>query len=342
MTSIADVTQLESMLSGPTDAVIESLGRLDGDMVVAGVGGKMGPTLARMVRRAWDASGHRGRVYGVSRFSDRGLPERLRAHGVEPIEADLLDPGQVALLPNAANVVAMTGQKFGTSRGQAAETWAVNVVSAALLGHRYRSSKIVAFSTGNVYPLVPVDLKGSRETDRTGPIGEYAMTALGRERIYESISTKYQTKIAIIRLNYASEPRYGVLVDLARKVMNGEVIDLTMGHVNTIWQGDANALALRAFDHVASPPEVFNLTGPDVLSVREIAERLGRHLGKAPLFRGNEAPDALLNNPGKAFAVLGRPRVTWEEMTAWVAEWLARGGPLLDKPTKFDVRDGRF
>jgi nucleoside-diphosphate-sugar epimerase len=340
--SIADVDQLEDLLSTPTEGVVETLSRLEGDMVVLGVGGKMGPTLARMVRRAWDVSGHRGRVFGVSRFSDRDLPERLKTHGIEPIAADLLGPAQVAGLPDAANVIAMTGQKFGTARGQAALTWAVNVMTPVLMGHRYRASKIVAFSTGNVYPFVPTSGTGSRETDSLGPVGEYAMTALGRERFYEHLSAVHQTSVALIRLNYASEPRYGVLVDTALKVLAGEPIDLTMGHVNTIWQGDANALALRAFDHVESPPEVFNLTGPDVLSVRVLAEEFGRHFGKAPTFQRTEAPDALLSDASKAFAMLGRPQVEVGQMIAWVADWLTRGQPVLDKPTKFDVRDGRF
>jgi nucleoside-diphosphate-sugar epimerase len=340
--TIRDLDHLEDLLSEPTEGVVAALSRCEGDLIVLGVGGKMGPSLARMARRALDASASRSRVLGVSRFTNAELPDWLRTHGIEPIACDLLDPDQARSLPEAAYVVAMSGQKFGTSSGQAALTWATNCLMPALIGGRYRHSKIVAFSTGNVYPLVPSSSRGSVETDPLGPVGEYAMSAVGRERIYEYMSLTHKTPMALIRLNYASEPRYGVLVDLARKVWTGEKIDLSMGYLNTIWQGDANAIALRAFDLVGTPPFVLNVTGPEVLSVRELAEAFGRHWGKAVQFQGREAPDALLNNAAQAIERFGAPRVPTDRLVSWIADWIAEGGPLLDKPTHFEVRDGRF
>ncbi len=339
--TVRDVEHLEQLLSEPTADAIDTFTRLEGDLVILGVGGKMGPTLARMARRAADAVGGRRRVVGVARFSDPKLEERLRAYGVETVRCDLLDPAQRDRLPDAPNVVAMLGMKFGAT-GQAALTWALNAHVPAVVCARYRDSRIVAFSTGNVYPLTPIYLGGSVETDPVGPAGEYAMSCVGRERLYAYFSEAWGIPTAILRLNYAVETRYGVLVDIATRVQAGEPIDLTMGTLNALWQGDANAMALRAFDHVASPPFVVNLAGPEVLSVRRIAEEFGRLFGKPVAFRGAESPDALLSNGQLGHRLFGYPRVSPGQMMPWIADWVRRGGSLLGKPTHFEVRDGKF
>ncbi|HYT95029.1 MAG TPA: NAD-dependent epimerase/dehydratase family protein [Gemmataceae bacterium] len=339
--SIRDVEHLEELLSEPTAAVIETLARLPGDLVVLGVGGKMGPTLARMARRAFDAAGVHRRVVGVARFSSPGLEERLQTHGVETVRCDLLDPAQRDRLPDAPNVVVMLGMKFGAT-GQEALTWAMNSYLPALVCGKYRGSRVVAFSTGNVYALTPPHLGGSRETDPPAPIGEYAMSCVGRERIYEYFSRTWGMPMALLRLNYATEMRYGVLVDIARKVFAGELVDVTMGCLNALWQGDANAMALGAFAHLSCPPLVVNLAGPEVLSVRRVAEEFGRLLGKPVTLCGAEAADALLSNGQLGHRLFGYPRVSAGEMLRWIADWVQRGGTHLGKPTHFEVRDGRF
>jgi nucleoside-diphosphate-sugar epimerase len=331
--------RLDDALSEPTEGVVELLGRLEGDIVVLGVAGKMGPTLARMARRASDVAGVRRRVIGVSRFSEGG-EEALRAHGVETVRCDLLDEGEVARLPDAANVVFMAGRKFGTA-GDEPLTWAMNCLVPAVAARRYRDSRVVAFSTGNVYGLAPVD-GGSREGDPLDPVGEYAMSCLGRERLFEHFSRSFGTPTTLLRLNYACELRYGVLVDLARRVWAGAPVDLAMGYLNTIWQGDANAIALLALGCVASPPWVVNVTGPERLSVREVAERLGRLMGRPVRFTGAESDTALLSDGRRGLDLLGPPRVTADQLIEWVAGWVSRGGRSLNKPTHFESRDGRF
>lgn len=331
---------LEAALSEPTAEVVETLGRLGGDVVVLGVAGKMGPSLARMARRAMDAAGIQGRVIGVSRFSGGGR-EALEAHGVETIAADLLDPDDLERLPDAASVVVMAGRKFG-STGDEPATWAQNAWLPGPVCRRYRGSRIVAFSTGNVYGLTAVVSGGSREEDAPEPVGEYAMSCLGRERIYEYFARACETPVALIRLNYATDLRYGVLVDVARKVLDGEPIDLAMGHFNTIWQGDANALALRALERASVPAWVVNLTGPETLRVREVAARFGALFGVEPRLVGVEAPTALLSDASRCFSALGRPRVGADTLIEWVAGWVASGGRLLNRPTHFESRDGRF
>jgi nucleoside-diphosphate-sugar epimerase len=332
--------QLDDLLSDPPAGVVETLGRLAGDIIVLGVAGKMGPSLARMARRGSDAAGVRRRVIGVARFSAGG-EEALRAHGIETIRCDLLDADAVARLPDAANVVFMAARKFG-STGDEATTWAINSYLPGVVGRRYRDSRIVAFSTGNVYPLVPVDCGGSRETDAPRPVGEYAMSALGRERVFEYFSRAFGTPVALIRLNYACDLRYGVLVDLARRVWAGELIDLGMGHFNTIWQGDANAMTLRAFDHVSSPPWVVNVTGSGRLSVRAVGDRFGALLGRPVRFTEAEADTALLSDARRGIETLGPLRVNAEQLIEWVAAWVAAGGRALGKPTRFEARDGAF
>jgi nucleoside-diphosphate-sugar epimerase len=339
--SIADVAQLEDLLSEPSAGAIETMARLEGDLILLGVGGKMGPTLARMARRASDAAGTRRRIIGASRFSSQSLIAELEGAGVETIRCDLLDPEQVAKLPDAPNVIFMTGMKFG-STGNEALTWAMNVFVPGLVCRKFRKSRIVAFSTGNVYGLSPVVRGGSLESDELRPVGEYAMTAVGRERMFDHFSRTLGIPTAILRLNYATETRYGVLVDLAQKVLAEEPIDLAMGNLNAIWQADANAMTLQAFDHLASPPTVINLAGPELLSVRRAAQQLGELLKKPVRFSGVEAPDALLSNGQLGHRLFGYPRVGAQQMIEWIADWVQRGGASLGKPTHFESRDGKF
>jgi len=339
--SIANLEQLEELLSEPPDAVVTALSRLEGDIILVGVGGKMGPSLARMAKRASDAAGVSRRIIGVSRFSDPQQELQFRPHGVETIRADLLDESQFPKLPDAPNVIFMTGMKFGSS-GQEAMTWAMNTHLPSLVCRRYPRSRIVVFSTGNVYGLTAVASGGSRETDQPNPIGEYAMSCLGRERVCEYFSRSVGTAMAFLRINYASELRYGVLMDLAWQVWLGDVIDLAMGHLNTIWLADANAMALQAFGHVASPPLVLNVTGPELLSVKEICEQFGQLMKKTVAFKGVESATALLSNAQQAFKRFGLPRTSAEQMIHWTADWVLRNQPTLGKPTHFESRTGQY
>lgn len=339
--SIADEAQLDDLLSTPTPAAIETMRELAGDVVVLGVAGKMGPTLARMVKRASVAAATPRRVIGVSRFSEVGQEDALRAHGVETLRCDLLDEAAVASLPDAPLVIYMAGRKFGSS-GLESLTWAMNTYLPAVVAKRYTGSRIAAFSTGNVYGLAPAGRGGSRETDAPAPVGEYAMSCLGRERMFEHMSRTNHTPVAILRLNYATEMRYGLLVDLARKVAAGEVVDLTMGYANVIWQGDANGMAIAALRHASTPPYIVNIAGGEELSVREVCEALATRLGRPVRFSGTEAPDAILSNGARGWSDLGAPQVTLERLLDWTADWVARGGGSLGKPTHFESRDGRF
>jgi nucleoside-diphosphate-sugar epimerase len=339
--SIATVEQLENLLSEPTPAVVDMFRQLDGDVIVLGVAGKMGPTLARMARRAAAAAGRRRRIVGVARFSNPAAATGLERHGVEVIRADLLDPDHVARLPDVPNVIWMGGMKFGAS-GQASATWAMNTYAPALVCSKYYKSRIVAFSSGNVYGLSPVARGGSIETDELRPVGEYPMSAVGRERIFEYFCRVHGMPMAILRLNYAVEMRYGVLVDIAHKVFAGEPIDVSMGWFNVIWQGDANAQALQAFGCLETPPRVLNITGPEMLSVRKVAEQFAERFGKPVRLMGTEAPDALLGNAQVSHRLFGLPRISAEQMIDWIAAWVRNGGGNLGKPTRFEVRDGRY
>jgi nucleoside-diphosphate-sugar epimerase len=260
---------------------------------------------------------------------------------VETIRCDLLDENQRNRLPDAANVVYMPGRKFG-STGDEGTTWAVNCYLPALVCQKFRRGRIVAFSTGNVYPLTRPETGGPTESDPPNPVGEYGMSALGRERMFGYFSRTLGIPVAIIRLNYAVDLRYGVVVDLARQILAHQPINLAMGYFNAIWQGDANGMTLRAFDHCAVPPRIFNVTGPDVLSVREVSERLGERLGVEPVFVGQEADTALLSNAAAGIAELGPLRMTSNQLIEHVANWLKHGGRVLDRPTHFEARDGRF
>jgi nucleoside-diphosphate-sugar epimerase len=339
--SIRDVAHLEELLSEPSDAAVDAMRRADGDIIVLGVAGKMGPTLARMARRAMDAAGQAHRVIGVSRFSSPDQQRTLEAVGVETIRCDLLDEAALARLPDVPHVVYMAGRKFG-STGNEPLTWAMNAHVPALVCARYRSSRLVVFSTGNVYGLTPHGRGGSREDDPLAPVGEYAMSCLARERMVEYFSDTARIPVAILRLNYATEMRYGVLVDLARRVARREPVDVTMGYFNTIWQGDANAMALAALTRASTPASIVNIAGPEEVSVRSAATELARVLDAEVTFTGREAADALLSNGSRGWALLGRPRVDLERLISWTADWTRRGGDHLGKPTQFESRAGRF
>ncbi len=339
--TIRDLAHLETLLIEPSPAAIEAMRAAGGDVLVLGAGGKMGPTLARMARSAMTAAGVPHRVIAVSRFSSPDLQRALEAHGVETVRCDLLDPSALARVPEAPNVIYMAGRKFG-STGDEKLTWAMNTHLPALVCQRFQRSRIVAFSTGNVYGLTPHGRGGSREDDTPAPVGDYAMSCLGRERIFEYFSATLGIPVAILRLNYAVEMRYGVLVDLASRIRCGEPVDLTMGFVNVIWQADANATALAALAHAAAPPLVVNVAGPEELSVRSACEELARRLGTPVSFTGREAGDALLSNGALGWKLFGRPRVDAGRLLAWTAGWVRRGGETLGKPTHFESRAGHF
>jgi nucleoside-diphosphate-sugar epimerase len=338
---IHDEQQLEDLLSAPTGAAIDAMGRVEGDIMLLGVAGKMGPTLARMARRASDAAGVKRRIIGVSRFSTPGLEVTLQAYDIETIRGDLLDESFLDGLPEIPNLIHLAVMKFGASNSPAM-TWAMNVHLPAMVCRRFRGSRIASFSTGNVYPLVPINSGGSRETNLPGPVGEYAMTALGRERMFAYFSERYKIPTTLVRLNYAAELRYGVPLDIAQRVFSEQEIDLSMGYANLIWQGDANAMTLASLADAASPPFVINVAGPELVSVREMAQRFGQLLDKTPRLTGTEAPTALLSDGSKGHELYGRPRVTVEQLTRWIAGWVRRGGRTLGKPTHFEVRDGKF
>ena len=339
---INNVLELEERLSRPTDADAAAMAALGGDLLILGVGGKMGPSLARLARRAADLAGTNPRIVAVARFSNGGLPAELTACGIETITCDLLEPGALLNLPEIPNVVFMAARKFETA-GAEHLTWSMNTFLPGLVAERYRTARIVAFSTGNVYPLCSAAEGGATESTPVGPVGEYAQSALGRERMFENGSMRWGTRVTLLRLNYAVELRYGVLVDIGRAVFEQRPISLSMPYVNVIWQRDANSWCLRSFSYCQSPPFVLNITGPETLSVREVAMAFGQHFGLEPNFLpGPEGTSALLNNAEKARSLFGSPTVTPTEMIEWIAAWIRNGGVTLNKPTHFQTRDGKF
>ena len=335
--------QLEELLSRPSHADTAAMQALEGDLLILGVGGKMGPSLARRALRAIVQAGVSKRVIAVARFTNQSLMGELERQGIETISRDLLEPGALAALPDVPNVIFMAAKKFGTTGGEP-YTWAVNTYLPGLVADRYRGSRIVAFSTGNVYPLRPLAQGGAVESTPVEPVGEYAQSALGRERMFEYGSERWQTPVVLLRLNYAVELRYGVLLDIGLAVREGRPLDERMGAVNVIWQGDANSVCIRSFAYCQTPAAVFNLTGPETLPVRYIGERFGERFGVKPLYEGSASASAvaLLSNAAKAHQLFGYPAVTPDEIIDWTADWIARGGPTLNKPTHFQRMDGKF
>ena len=332
-----DEKGLEDILSEPTEAAKKIVAGLTGDIVVLGAGGKMGPTLAMMLKKA---SGGK-KIYAVSRFSDKAVRSRIEQAQVETIEADLLDESHYRKLPDVENVFYLAGMKFGT-RGNQPLTWVLNSFVPALVARHYKNSRIVAYSTGNVYPLVETTGGGATEQTAPEPVGEYAQSCLGRERMFEYFSQLYKTPVTLVRLNYANEPRYGIIVDLTSKILTDKPIDLTMGAVNLIWQRDANDYIIRAISLAKSPPAVLNITGPETIPIRRLAEQIGKALGRKPKFVSREAPSALLSDASYAFSTFGLPQTTLEQMVSMIARWVATGKKTLNKPTKYDIRDGKF
>jgi hypothetical protein len=338
---ISTVAELEDRLSFPSDADVRAVSALEGDILILGAGGKMGPSLAKLVRRAINQAGVNKRVMAVSRFSEGQVRSDLEQGGVETIACDLLSPGALSSLPEVQNVIFMAARKFGTS-GFEYLTWAMNTFLPGMVAERFRNCRVVAFSTGNVYGLEPISSGGATENTPVAPIGEYAQSALGRERMFEYGSAQWGTPVTLLRLNYAVELRYGVLVDIALAVFDQRPVDLRTGYVNVIWQGDANSACLRSFALSESPPRILNLTGPETISVRQIAEEFGRHFRVQPIFSGEESGAALLSNASKAHSLLGAPRVRPQEMIEWIAHWVRNGGVRLNKPTHFEAQDGKF
>jgi dTDP-4-dehydrorhamnose reductase len=342
VTTIKNIEELEERLSRPTEADAAAMSALNGDLLILGAGGKMGPSLSRLARRAADLVGAQVRIVAVARFSNASLPAQLAVQGIETISCDLLESGALSRLPEIPNVIFMAARKFETS-GAEHLTWAMNTLLPGLVAERYRNSRIVAFSTGNVYPLRSLSEGGAVESTPVGPVGEYAQSALGRERMFENGSHRWGTRVAILRLNYAVELRYGVLVDIARAVFERRPISLAMPYVNVIWQRDANSWCLRSFAHCQSPPFILNITGPETLSVRELAIEFGQHFGIEPIFLPElEGSTSLLNNAAKARTLFGQPTVTPGEMIGWIGDWIRHGGETLNKPTHFQTRDGKF
>ena len=338
---IETIEQLENVMSFPTTEVVNAMSELEGDLLILGAGGKMGPTLAKLAKRAIDNSNQKKKVIGVSRFSTRGINEELKKVGIETIICDLLDDDQLFKLPDTPNVIFMASRKFGSSDNESL-TWAMNTYLPGRVAQKYKNSKIIVFSTGNVYPFTMIANGGSQELGPVDPIGEYAQSCLGRERIFEHFSNQFDIPITIVRLNYAIDLRYGILLDVAQKVANQHPIDLTMGNVNVIWQGDANAIVLRTFSLCQSPPVILNLSGPETVSIRHLANRFGEIFNVLPIFESEESETSLLTNTSRCQKIFGYPQVNLDQMVEWVAHWVKINGMTLNKPTKFEIRDGRF
>lgn len=335
--SFESVEALDDFLARPSQALVDDLARLDGDIMILGVAGKMGPTLARLAK---NAAPHK-RVIGVARFSESGVRERLEGWGIETIAADLLDRRSLEALPRIPNIVFAAGHKFGAKDNQAL-TWAMNTHVPALVAEVFRDSRIVSFSTGNIYALTPVGRQGASEATPPAPVGEYAQSCIGRERMFEYFSSRHGTPGRIFRLNYAIDMRYGVLYDIASKVHRGETIDLAMGYVNVIWQGDANAQALRSLLHCTVPPKPINCTGPETISVRWLVQQFAARFGIPVKVSGEESANALLSDTTLSSTLFGYPQVPLGVMLDWVSDWVRREQPAFNKPTKFEVRDGAF
>ncbi|UNK18909.1 NAD(P)-dependent oxidoreductase [Paenibacillus sp. N3/727] len=335
------VAGLEAKLAEPSEQLIADLSTIEGDILILGVGGKMGPSLARLAANAVREGGLNKRIIGVSRFSNADARRELEEAGIETISCDLLNDEQLQKLPDAANVIYMAGNKFGTT-GREYFTWAMNSYLPGRVAEKYKNSKIVVFSSGNVYPFSPVGSGGVNEAVSPEPLGEYAQSCLGRERVFEYFSHQNGTPMTIYRLNYAIDMRYGVLLELAKSINEDRPINLAMGHANVIWQGDANEMALRCLKHCSNPPEIINITGPETMSIRWAAEELAKRMGKEVNFTGTESETALLNNATKSHQLFGYPKVSLLQMIDWTAEWIQSGGDTWNKPTHFQERKGKF
>lgn len=333
--------ELNARLSMPSAQLVEMMRRLSGDILVLGIGGKMGVTLGMAAVRAAREAGSSSRVIGVSRFSDAEARATLEGHGIGTVACDLLDPKAVDRLPDAPNIIFMAGRKFGTE-GQEALTWAMNTIVPANVCRRFAKSRIVAFSTGCVYPLVERDSGGCTETTAPAPVGEYAQSALGRERVFQYFSETHAVPVCLLRLNYAIDLRYGVLHDIASRVYARQPVSTTVPYFNCIWQGDANVRALLALEHCAAPARILNITGPEILSTRQVALRFGELLDRTVVFDSQTAAPAYLNDASAAATLFGRPSVSSEVMIRWTADWIRRGGRSLNKATHFEICDGRF
>lgn len=331
----------EQELYKPSDALIADLHDIEGDIMILGVAGKMGPSMAKLAKKAIDKAGIKKRVIGVSRFSDPLAQAELENEGIEIIKADLLNEKDLAALPDVPNIIYLAGTKFGTT-GKEAFTWAMNAYLPGRVAERFKNSRIVAFSTGNVYPFTPVTAGGLSEDHVPAPVGEYGQSCLGRERVFQYFSEKYNIPTLIYRLNYAIDLRYGVLLEIAKSVMAGTPIDLTTGNVNVIWQGDANEIAIRSLKHCTSPANILNVTGPETVSVKWLAQQFGLLLNKEPTFVNEPQPTALLSNASKANQLFGYPRVSLRQMMDLTVAWLQGGGKTINKPTHFQERKGQF
>jgi nucleoside-diphosphate-sugar epimerase len=335
------VEELELKLSEPSENLIKDIEKVDGDIIILGVGGKMGPSLAKLAVRAIKAAGINKRVIGVSRFSEEGLRLDLEKHDIETVAIDLLDDAHLQGLPEIENVIYMAGKKFGT-HGNEHFTWAMNTYLPARVGEKFKNSRIVVFSSGNIYPFVPYGSGGATEDMPLSPIGEYAQTCLGRERVFTYFSHKYKTPVLMYRLNYAIDMRYGNLLEIAKMVYEGKPIDISNGHMNVIWQGDANEIALRSLLLCQSPPAILNVTGPETISIRWVAKEFGKLFQKTPEFINQEEPTALLNNASQCHKLFGYPKVSLREMIEMTAEWISSGGETINKPTHFQERSGKY
>lgn len=333
--------KLNELLTTPSDKLVSDIAKIKGDIMVLGAGGKMGPTLCLLAKNAIKKAGIEKRVIAVSRFSDPIALELLHSNGVETISADLLDHDSLEALPEVENVIYMAGRKFGTD-GQEYLTWAMNATLPAFVAYKFRKSNIVVFSSGNIYPIVPLSSGGCTEDDRVSPIGEYAMSCLARERAFEYAANAYGTKIFIYRLSFAVDLRYGVLFDCAKKIIDGTPISLSTPCFNFIWQGTANEIAIRGLLHATSPACKMNVTGPETVSIKTASLKIGKILGKEPIFENNEGSDGYIINSSRSSELFGYPEVSAETLIRWQAEYILDGGRVLDKPTHFEERKGSY
>lgn len=336
-----DNQELEALLATPSEQLIQAMAKLDGDIIILGIAGKIGPTVGQMAVKATKLAGKKRRIFGVSRFSGKGTQAQLKEAGISTIPCDLLDRKSVEKLPKPPNVLFLAGRKFGTE-GAASETWAMNVLVPAIVAETFSDSRIVSASTGCVYPLVAASTGGCTEDVPPEPIGEYSQSCLGRERMFDYWCQRNNSKLLHYRLNYAIDLRYGVLHDIAQKVLHGQPVDLTVGHFNVIWQGDAADVMLRSLEFCDNPPRILNVTGPEIVSTEETARQFAKIFGKEPTFVGSDADSCYLSNAAKMVKIFGKPRVALEQLIQWQADWLLKGGESYGKPTHFEVNNGKF